>query len=871
MKERYEAAEIEARWQRTWNERGSFHADLDKGPKYYVLEMFPYPSGKIHMGHVRNYAIGDVVARFKRAQGFQVIHPMGWDAFGLPAENAAIDHGIHPLKWTYDNIDHMRGELKRLGYSYEWDRELATCHPSYYRWEQLLFIKMLERDLAYRRTQLVNWCPDCATVLANEQVRDGKCDRCSTPIEMRELPGWYLRITRYAQELLDGLDVLEGKWDGRVVTSQREWIGRSEGVEVDFPLTHTVDGVETLRIFTTRPDTLYGVTFMSLAPEHPLALSLARGTEREDEVRAFVQRVRAEDKTRRTAEDYPKEGVFTGRTCRNPVNGDEVPIYVANFVLVEYGTGAIMAVPAHDQRDFELARQYGIPIKVVIDPSADVALDPATMEAAYVDDGVQVNSGSFDGMPNREAMDAIADMLESQSTGRRAVSYKLRDWSVARQRYWGCPIPVMTCDTCGIVPVNPEDLPVLLPEDVEITGKGGSPLAAHPTFPHAACPKCGAAARRETDTFDTFVESSWYMHRFLCSRCEDDILDRASLDAGMPVDQYIGGIEHATGHLNYTRFFHRVLRDLGYVKGDEPAARLLCQGMVCKETFSLDLGDGRIKWVPPEDVKTVDDTLVHTATGQEIVVGRSEKMSKSKLNVVAPAGIVDQFGADTVRFFMLSDSPPEADLHWSDQGVEGAHRYLLRLWHLVQSLADRVRGVAPYHGDGTDLGDAARSLRRVTHASLDRVTRDIEERFSFNTALARIREMTEGLRQAAERPEAEVPAAVLSETVRVLLIALAPFAPHITEELWERIGGEGILAESRWPAHDPAAVATETVTVVVQVNGKLRAKLEVAPTTPDADVEAAAMAHDLVVPHVRGKEIKKLIYLKGRLVNIVAK
>ena len=871
MKERYDAAEIEDHWRKVWKERGSFVANTEKGPKYYVLEMFPYPSGRIHMGHVRNYAIGDVVARFKRAQGYQVIHPMGWDAFGLPAENAAIERGIHPLKWTFDNIDHMRGELKALGYSYEWERELATCHPGYYRWEQLLFIKMLEKGLVARKTQLINWCSDCNTGIANEQVREGRCERCSTPIEMRELPGWYFRITKYAQELLDGLDALEDKWDGRVVTSQREWIGRSEGVEVEFPLANPIDGVEALKIFTTRPDTLYGVTFMSLAPEHPLALGLAQGTDCEKDVAAFVQRVRAEDKTKRTAEDYPKEGVFTGRTCINPVNGDEVPIYVANFVLMEYGTGAIMAVPAHDQRDFEFAKEYDIPIKVVIHPSEEESLDVAAMEAAYVDDGVQVSSGRFDGMPNREAMGAISDMLEEQGTGRRAVSFRLRDWSVSRQRYWGCPIPVIYCDDCGVVPEKPENLPVLLPEDVEISGKGGSPLAKHPTFPQANCPKCGGAARRETDTFDTFVESSWYMHRYLCARYDEDILDRAAIDAGAPVDQYIGGIEHATGHLMYTRFFHRVLRDLGYVKGDEPADKLLCQGMVCKETFSLDVGEGKTKWVSPEDVKIVEDKLVHGQTGEEIVVGRSEKMSKSKLNVIAPAGIIEQYGADTVRFFALSDSPPEADLHWSDKGVEGANRFILRLWHLTHEVADRVRGVEPYSGNGEGLSDAARTLRRLTHSSLERITHDLDGRFSFNTALARIRELTEGLRKAAGKSEQEIPDAVLAETVQVLLKVTAPFAPHMAEELWQRIDGGEILVESGWPEFDEAATAAETVTVVVQINGKLRARLDVVPGTPGDDTKARALAHESVTPHLEGKDIKKVIFIKGKLINIVAK
>jgi leucyl-tRNA synthetase len=870
MKDRYDPADIEARWQRIWGERGSFEADLSAGPKYYVLEMFPYPSGRIHMGHVRNYAIGDVVARYRRARGYQVIHPMGWDAFGLPAENAAIDRKIHPWKWTYDNIATMRDELKQLGYSYEWGRELATCHPGYYRWEQLLFIKMLERGLAYRKTQLVNWCPVDQTVLANEQVHDGKCERCHTPIEAHELPGWYFKITDYAQEMLDGLDRLEGHWDKRVINAQREWIGRSEGVEIDFPLAEPVGGEAMIKVFTTRPDTLYGVTFMSLAAEHPLALALARGTDREADVHAFVQRVRTQDKIVRTAEDTVKEGVFTGRYCRNPVTGDLVQIHVANFVLMDYGTGAVMAVPAHDQRDFEFAKVYGIPIKVVIQPPSGEALDPATMTAAYVEDGVQVNSGPIDGLPNRKGMEAVADMLEAKGQGRRTVSFRLRDWSVSRQRYWGCPIPVIYCEACGAVPEKPENLPVLLPEDVAITGRGGSPLATHPTFSKATCPRCGGPARRDTDTFDTFVESSWYMHRYLCSRYEGDILDREALAAGMPVDQYIGGIEHANGHLMYCRFFHRVLRDLGYTTGDEPAANLLCQGMVCKETYSYLDEQGRQIWVYPSDV---DEGLIHRPTGHKVEVGRSEAMSKSKLNGVTPDVIISKFGVDTARFFVLSDSPPEADLHWSVEGVEGSSRYLNRVHKLLWELRDRLAGVAPYGGDGAELSKPAQQLRQLAHASLERITKDLDSRFSFNTALARIRELTEGIRQAAARPAEEVPAPVLAEAARFLVQTLGVFTPHLCEELWEMLCGAGVtpLAETPWPAFDPVVAAPEAITIVVQVNGKLRARLAVAPEAAEDEIKAAALGHEQVTAVTAGKTIQRVIYVPGRLVNVVAK
>ena len=862
MKNQYDPAKIEARWQRIWNERKTFDADLSRGSKYYVLEMFPYPSGHIHMGHVRNYSIGDVMARYRWARGHQVIHPMGWDAFGLPAENAAIDRGVHPWDWTYDNIDHMRSQLSRMGFAYEWHRELATCHPGYYRWEQLLFQKMVQMDLAYRKTQLVNFCPECNTVLANEQVIDGRCERCSSLIDIRELPGWYFRITRYAQELLDGLDRLEGRWDKRVIAAQRKWIGRSEGVEIDFPLSEAVDGTDVIKVFTTRPDTLYGVTFMSLAAEHPLALSLARGTDREGQVASFVRRVRAEDARNRIAEDFPKEGVRTGRACKNPLTGEEVPIFIANFVLMEYGTGAVMAVPAHDQRDFEFARRFDLPVRVVINPPSE-SLDPATMEAAYVDDGVQVNSDRFDGLDNRKGMEAISDHLEQKGLGRRVVRYRLRDWSVSRQRYWGCPIPVLYCDGCGVVLEKEENLPVVLPRDVAITGKGGSPLASHPAFASAECPRCGGPARRETDTFDTFVESSWYQHRFLCARHDEDILDREAMKA-MPVDQYIGGIEHATGHLMYTRFFHRVLRDLGYVEGDEPADRLLCQGMVCMPAYSYRLPDGRARWVNPDDV---DENLIHVPTGEKVIVGRSEKMSKSKLNVVSPERIIGAHGADTLRLFVLSDTPPEADFHWSDEGVEGARRFLTKVWSVIGDLAERVVGVAPYRGDGSELSRAARELRQLLHASLQRITADIEQRLSFNTALARLRELTGGLQQASR--DEGVPASVLSEAARVLLQVLALYAPHVAHELWESIGGEGIVAEQPWPEFDEAIASPSKITVVVQVNGKLRGKLAVAPDAAEEAIRAAALEDEHVRTHIEGKAVKRVIYVPGRLVNIV--
>ncbi len=872
MQERYEASAIEARWQQTWQARATFETPNGAARKFYVVEMFPYPSGRIHMGHVRNYSIGDVLARFKRMQGYSVVHPIGFDAFGLPAENAAIERGIHPSRWTLDNIATMRHELSRMGCSYDWAREVVTCRPDYYRWEQELFVRLMERDIAYRQTQFVNWCPDCNTVLANEQVKEGCCERCGFAVETRELPGWYLRITRYADELVDDLVHLEGAWDGRVLAQQREWIGRSPGTEVDFPLETPCAGWTQLKIFTTRPDTLFGVTFMSLAPEHPLALELARGTEREAAVRAFVESARAAALKRHGADDYAKEGVDTGRYCINPVNGDRVRIFIANFVLMEYGTGAIMAVPAHDQRDFEFARTYDIPIKVVIQPP-DRTLDPATMDHAYVDEGVQVHSGPFDGIANRDAMGRITDYLVERGQGRRKVHYRLRDWSVARQRYWGCPIPVVYCAACGVVPESLAKLPVVLPEDVEITGKGDSPQARHATFPHATCPRCGGPARRETDTFDTFMESSWYMHRYLCSRYTEGPLDPAALRWGMPVDQYIGGIEHATGHLMYTRFFHRALRDLGYdVGGREPAARLLCQGMVCMPTYSYkDDESGRTAWLYP---KEVDKDGRHVGTGREVTVGRSEKMSKSKRNLVDPDDIIARYGADTARLFILSDSPPEADLHWSDAGVEGAHKYLLRLWRFVYDLLPRLRSVTPAAGSDDSLGPEALQLRRLTHQTLARVTQDLDGRFRFNTAIARMRELTDGLRAAGENPL--VPAPVLREALDALLHMLCPFVPHVAEELWQALGGTDLLTTRPWPQADAELAKAEKVAVVVQINGKKRASLEVEPDAAEAAILAATHDNPKVAEQLAGKTVLKTVYVPARdgrtaLVNIVVR
>lgn len=816
---KYDPEAIELKWQKFWEEKGIFRAKEDPArPKYYLLEMFPYPSGRLHMGHIRNYSIGDVLARYKRMQGYNVLHPMGWDAFGLPAENAAIEKGVHPAKWTYENIAYMRQQLKRMGFSYDWSRELATCEPSYYKWEQLFFLKMLERGLAYRSRSEVNWCPDCETVLANEQVVDGRCWRCNSEVEKREQEGWFLRITAYAEELLrDSERLLEG-WPEKVITMQRNWIGRSEGLEVDFPL----EGREgAIRIFTTRPDTIFGVTFMVLAPEHPLVEELTRGTEREEEVREFVRRMKKMGTILRTSEEAEKEGLFLGAYCINPLNGERVPVWTANFVLMEYGTGAIMAVPAHDQRDFEFAKKYGLPIKVVIRPP-DRDLSPEEMVEAYTEDGIMVNSGPFDGLPNREAWKRIADLVESKGIGRRTVNYRLRDWGISRQRYWGAPIPVLYCDRCGMVPVPEEELPVQLPLEVEITGKGGSPLAQVPSFVRARCPRCGGEARRETDTMDTFVESSWYFLRYCCpDNHEAPFDDRVKY--WMPVDQYIGGIEHAVLHLLYARFFTKVLRDLGYVELDEPFERLLTQGMVIKD---------------------------------------GAKMSKSKGNVVDPDDMIARYGADTTRLFILFAAPPEKDLDWKEEGVEGCYRFLNRLWRLYQEVRGRLSGS---DGDG-GLSPEEEEFRRRIHRAVKKVTEDIE-RFHFNTAIAHLMEWVNYLYDSLSLP---IRPSLWRDALEKMCLLLHPFVPHITEELWvEVLGKRPPLLEEPWPSYDPDALRSAEMVIVVQVNGKVRDKLTVPEDTPEEEIKALALKTPGAMRHCQGKEVRRVIYVPGKLVNIV--
>jgi leucyl-tRNA synthetase len=822
----YHPQQTEAKWQKYWQENNFYRTDEQGGKKYYVLEMFPYPSGRLHMGHMRVYTIGDVLARFLRMQGFSVLHPMGWDAFGLPAENAAIEHHVHPAEWTYANIEAMKKQQKALGLSYDWDREVTTCAPDYYRWTQWLFLLFFKRGLAYRKKAAVNWCPRCETVLANEQVEAGGCWRCGEEVTATELEQWFLRITDYAERLLEDLKLLSG-WPERVRVMQENWIGKSTGAQISFPVSGSDRQIE---VFTTRPDTLFGVTYLVLAAEHPLSAELSRGTPQEEAVRAFVERTRKLSEVTRVSAEMVKEGVFTGAFCRNPLSGEEVPVLVGNYVLMGYGSGAVMGVPAHDQRDFEFAAKYGLPVRVVITP-AERLLRPEEMTEAYEDEGVLLNSGRFDGLTSTKAREAITASLAEKGFGGPRVTYRLRDWLISRQRYWGAPIPIIYCAACGPVAVPEEDLPVELPRDVTFQPGGQSPLAGHAAFLQAGCPACGGPGRRETDTMDTFICSSWYYFRYTDAKNDRAPFSLAQSEAWMPVDQYIGGIEHAILHLLYSRFFTKVLYDAGLTGATEPFTRLLAQGMVNKD---------------------------------------GAKMSKSKGNVVSPDEIIARYGADTGRLFILFAAPPEKDLDWSERGVEGCSRFLKRVFRLVERYAGLVR---EQDGDGRPegLGEAEIILRRAVHAALKKVTEDIGERFNFNTAISAIMEAVNALYGYSGEKGDGVHNVVLAECLEILVLMLAPFAPHLAEELWSVLGNPVSVHLRPWPAYDAAVLSAAEVEIVIQINGKVRGRLTVpAGLTQEAMLEQA-VSDNRIALLVAGRELLKAVAVPDKLVNLVVR
>lgn len=821
MKDRYVAQDIEKKWQAYWLENGVFKTEYDESKeKYYVLEMFPYPSGNLHMGHVRNYSIGDVVARFKKMKGFNVLHPMGWDAFGMPAENAAIKHGIAPKTWTLDNIENMKRQQQALGLSYDWDREVATCKEDYYRWTQWLFQQFYKKGLAYKKEAKVNWCEHCHTVLANEQVIDGLCWRCDNKVEKKDLKQWFLKITDYADRLLADLDTLE-HWPDRVKTMQRNWIGRSEGAQFAFEIPAINKSVE---VYTTRVDTIFGVSYIVLAPEHPYVQELIANAANKDELDAFIYRIRNLNEIDRTSTDVEKEGLFTGSYAKHPITGKDVPIWIANYVLVDYGTGAVMGVPAHDERDYKFAKKYDLPINWVVQNEAQ-DLDFAAQTDAYHEDGILVNSGDFTGMTSADAREALCKYFEEKGIGAKKINYRLRDWLISRQRYWGVPIPIVYCDHCGEQLVPEEELPVRLPEDVVFDGGAISPLATSEHFVHATCPKCGGEARREIDTMDTFIDSSWYFLRYTDARNDKEAFNKKIADYWMNVDQYIGGIEHAILHLLYSRFFVKVLHDLGLVSVNEPFKGLLTQGMVLKE---------------------------------------GSKMSKSKGNVVSPEEIINKYGADTARLFILFAAPVDRDLDWSDQGVEGSYRFLGRVWRIV----DQYTSMAHTH-DGKLTKDET-ALRRELHRAIKKVTEDLDGRFNFNTAISTIMELVNAMYQYKDGHDA-VQGDLAEELVQKLLLLLAPFTPHITEELWHECGYEGSVHQQVWPTYEEKALAVDEVEIAVQVNGKVRDKLTVAVNMDKAALEEQAKALPRVQEFIDGKNVVKVIVVPNKIVNIVVK
>ncbi len=802
----YNPNKVEAKWQKIWNDNNQYKTDNNSNkPKYYALEMFPYPSGKIHMGHVRNYSIGDVVARFKKMEGYNVLHPMGWDSFGLPAENAAIKHGIHPHGWTMENIEDMKGQLKLLGLSYDWDREIATSTKEYYKFTQEIFLKFLENGLAYKKKSFVNWCPSCQTVLANEQVVNGQCDRCDTEVIKKDLEQWYLKITDYAEKLLQDIDKLDG-WPEKVKTMQKNWIGKSTGAEIEFK----IDGLDkNITVYTTRPDTVYGVSYMVLAPEHDLVKELVKGTEYETSVNEFINKTSKMTEIERNSTETEKEGMFIGHYVINPLTNKKVPLWIANYVLVDYGTGAVMAVPAHDDRDKDFATKYDLEFIEVID-----------------EDGKMINSEEFNGISSNEAFNKIVEKIEKENIGRKTVNYRLRDWLISRQRYWGCPIPVVYCDCCGIVPVDKKDLPVLLPTDVEFTGKGESPLTTSKEFTTTTCPKCGKEAKREVDTMDTFMDSSWYFLRYIDPKNTEKPFDKELVDKWMSVDQYIGGVEHAILHLLYARFFTKAFKDMGMLSFDEPFKNLLTQGMVLKD---------------------------------------GTKMSKSKGNVVSPIDIINEYGADTARLFVLFAAPPERDLDWSEQGVEGCFRFLNRVYRLVEELSI----IAKEDQELNELSKEDKAMRFTIHSTLKKVTEDLSEKFGFNTAISALMELINEMYKYKELENKNN--YVIKEGIETIITILSPFAPHIGEELWQMIGKEGSIFDISWPKYDETALVKDETEVVVQINGKVRGKLSISSNVSKEEMEKIATEDEKIKSLIEGKEIVKIVAVPKKLVNIVVK
>ena len=823
MEERYEFKRIEKKWQNYWEENNSFKSIEDPSKeKYYVLEMFPYPSGKLHMGHVRNYSIGDVVARFKHMQGFNVLHPMGFDSFGLPAENAAIKNGTPPADWTWNNIAEMEEQLKQLGLSYDWEREVQTCNPEYYRWMQWIFIQFFNKGLAYKKENPVNWCPSCQTVLANEQVVDGVCERCKTPVGKKNLSQWYLKITDYADQLLENLNDLQG-WPNKVKLMQENWIGKSIGANIDFK----IDGTDkVLKVFTTRADTLFGCTYMVMAPEHPYVKELVKGTKFQDDVEDYVEKVQHMDEIQRTSTNNEKTGVFIGKYAINPVNQKKVPVFISDYVLMGYGTGAIMAVPAHDQRDFDFAKKFDIEIIPVVESNSS-EIDVNNLTEAFDAEGKMINSGKFDGMNNRKAIPEMIKWLSEQKIGEKTINYKLRDWLISRQRYWGTPIPMIYCKDCGWLPEKEENLPVVLPTDVEFTGKGESPLATSKTFSKCTCPKCGKDAERELDTMDTFLDSSWYFLRYCDPKNTDKAFDKEKVDYWMNVDQYIGGVEHAILHLMYARFFQMALHDIGLLDCKEPFANLLTQGMVNK--------DGK-------------------------------KMSKSIGNVVSPEEIINKYGADTARLFILFAAPPEKELDWSDAGVEGSYRFLNRVWRLVSEFVEK-------NYNSTDAIEIKsqddKKLNLTLNATIKKITEDVSNRFNFNTAISSIMELVNELYKYKEKDDLNMP--LLSDAVTKLVILLSPFTPHICEEMWQELGNKDSLVSVRWPGYDEKALVEDTKTIIVQVNGKLKERLSMPAGLSKTELENAVKSNENVIALISDLNIVKTITVPDKLVNFVAK